>query len=122
MELETIKISPGLLWWKKLVEGSRFVRVELIHHNPDAIRIRVVNIRQFDHPVNPLCSPLPFGHFDSNPASQWFSGDMESLFSVAAVAVIDTCDRSSPVGSGSRSCPRSALLDSSKQTTGRFSS
>jgi hypothetical protein len=56
-----------LIWWEELIEAGRLVRVKLIHHNPDAVRIRVVNICEFNHPVNPLCRPSPFDHFDGYP-------------------------------------------------------
>jgi hypothetical protein len=106
----------------ELIEAIGFVCIELIHHNPDAVRIRVVNICKFDHPVNPLNRPSFLGDFDGYPASQRLSGDVKSLFPVTFVAVINTSDYSRLSRSGSRSYPRSALLDSSKQITGRFSS
>jgi len=114
VELESIKIHFRLLRWEEIVESSRFVHIELIHHNPDAVCIRVVNIRQLNHPVNTLCRPSSLRNFDGYPASQRFGGDVESLFSAAFATVIDT--------SGSCSSPRSALLDSSKQMIGRASS
>ena len=85
-----------MLRWGEFIENSRFVRIELVHHYPDAVRIRVENIRQFDHPVDPFCRPSSLRNFDSYPATQQFGGDVESLFPVAFVTVIDTSDRSRP--------------------------
>jgi hypothetical protein len=94
VELEAIKIRPSLIWREELVERSRFVRVELVHHNPDAVRIRVVNVCVFDNAVNPLSCPSLLSDFDGYPPSQRFSRDVESLFPVAFVPMIDASDRS----------------------------
>nr|WP_253184486.1 hypothetical protein [Natrialba sp. SSL1] len=96
VKLEPIKIRLSIIWWKELVEGSRLVGVELIHHNPDAVRIRVVNICELDHSVDPFCCPPLLGNFDVYPASQRFCREVYSLFPVAFVAVIGTGDRSRP--------------------------
>ena len=72
MKLESVKIRLSILWREKLVEGSRFVSIELIHHNPDAVRIRVVNIRKFDHSVDPLSCPPFHCDFDVYPTGQRF--------------------------------------------------
>jgi hypothetical protein len=73
VELKPIEIRPSLIWRKELVEAGWFVRVELIYHNPDAIRIRVVNVCEFNHPVNPLCCSSLLSDFDTHPAGQWLA-------------------------------------------------
>ena len=70
------------------------MRVELIDHHPDAVGIRVVVIGKFDHPVDELDGSPPLGNFDVYPASQWFRSEMNPLFTVAFVSVVDPCDRS----------------------------
>jgi hypothetical protein len=72
VKLKSIKIRFRLLWGEEIVESSRFVRIKLIHHNPDAVRIRVVNVRKFNHAVNPLARPPLCGDFDGYPPSQRF--------------------------------------------------
>ena len=84
VKLEPIKIRLSILWREELVEGSGLVGIELIHHNPDAVRIRVVNICEFDHSVDPFCRPPFLGDFDVHPASQRFCREVESLFPVAS--------------------------------------
>ena len=53
-----------------------------------------MDLRKFDHPIDELGDMSPFGDFNLHPASQRFRGKVDSLFPVAFVAVIDTCDRS----------------------------
>lgn len=94
VELEAIEVGLCLIWREELIEASRLVRIELIHHNPDAVRIRVVYVCEFDHPIDPLCRASLLGDFDGYPSGQRLSGDVESVFPVAFVPVIDTSDRS----------------------------
>jgi len=94
VKLEAIKIRLGIIWRKELVEGSGLVCIELIHHYPDADCIRVVNICEFDHLVDPFCCSPLLGNFNVHPASQRFCREVDSLFPVAFVAVIGTGDRS----------------------------
>jgi hypothetical protein len=48
----------------KIVEGSGFVGIELVHDDPDAVRIRVVNVGEFNHAVDPLRRPPLCSDFD----------------------------------------------------------
>jgi len=73
VKFEPIKIGSCLVWREKLVKPSWLVRIELIHHNPDAVRIRVVNICEFDHPVNPLFDSPFFTNLDVHPTCQRLS-------------------------------------------------
>jgi hypothetical protein len=70
------------------------VRIEVVEHHPDAVRIRVVLIGEFDHSLDPLAGSPFFGDLDVDPASQRFGSKMEVLLAVPFVVSIDTCDRS----------------------------
>jgi hypothetical protein len=94
IELESIEIRSGLIWREVIVEGSGFVCIELVNHHPDAFGIRVVDIREFDHAVNPFGRASSLGDFDGHPASQWFRGEVDALFAIAFVPVVDASDRS----------------------------
>jgi hypothetical protein len=94
VKLESVEICSGFFWREELVEASGLVRIEMVNHNPDALRIRVVDIRKFDHPVDPFGGASPFRCLDGDPPSQRFCSKMEPLFAVAFVSMIDTSDRS----------------------------
>src|SRR5699024_1439854 len=89
VELEAIKVRLGFIRWEESIESGGIVRVEVIDHNPDAVCIRVVDISEFDHSIDPLGGTSPLGNLDVDPASQRFRGEVNSLFAVAFVAVID---------------------------------
>jgi len=90
VKLEPIKIRLSLIWREEVIERSWLVRIELIHHNPDAVGIRVVNIFEFDHSINPVCRSSPVGDFDVHPVGKWLRREVDPLFGVAFVPVIDT--------------------------------
>jgi len=105
VELEAIKVRLSNVWWEELIEAGRIVCVELIDHHPDALGIRVVVIREFDHPVDPFGGASSLGNLDGDPASQRFCGKVNPLFPIECVAVIDAFDRPGSAGSGSLSWP-----------------
>jgi len=94
MKLEPVKVRLSLARREESVESSWVVCIELIDHHPDAVRIRVVDICEFDHPIDPFNGTSPVSEFDVDPPGQWFCGELNPLFAVAFVSVIDTSDRS----------------------------
>ena len=62
MKLEAIKVRLGFIGREESIEASRIVRVEVVEHHPDALRIRVVLLGEFDmrsiHLVVPLRSVI----------------------------------------------------------------
>jgi hypothetical protein len=94
MKLESIEIRVGFIRREEPIEGCRIMRIEIVHHNPDAIRIRVVDVCNFDHPIDPLAGSPFLGDLDVDPPSQRFGSEMKVLLAVAFVVGIDTGDRS----------------------------
>jgi len=105
---------------KEPIEGSWIVRAEVVQHYPDAERIRVVVVGNRLHAVDPLAGTASLGHVDVTPASERFGRQVEHSFAVAFVMVSVRATAPGRAGSGSRTWLRSALLDSSKQMTGRL--
>lgn len=93
MELELIEYPACFSWFKKLVEGCRIVRVEVIQHHPDAVRIRVVLIDEVLNEVYPVLSGSAVFDPHRSPAGERFRCQKQILGAVALVLVVFTGNR-----------------------------
>ena len=94
------------------------MRVQIVHHNPDAVRIRVVIIHERLHLSDELLLTPSLGYLDVSPANQRLAHHEEVARAVAFVGVAIPSDRSRTPRSGSRTSSCSSLLNSSKTDNG----
>ena len=96
VKLEQIEIGVCFIGWEESIEGRRVVGVEVVEHNPDAVRIRVVLISELDHPIDPFGGSTPVSGCGGNPSSQRFGGEVNHLRPVSLVVAVDPRARSRP--------------------------
>src|SRR5699024_3432850 len=88
VNFELVEYPPCFSWIEILVEGCRLVRVEVVQHHPDALRIRVVLINEVLHEVNPVFSGSAIFDPDRSPAGERFGGQKQVLGAVTLVLVV----------------------------------
>ena len=93
VELEAIEILSSISWREKIVESFRFVGAEVVHHNPDAVSIRVVFIRNLSHTVDPILGLALLSTLDVTPSSQRFRHHEQFASAVFIVMMVDTLNR-----------------------------
>nr|WP_312618965.1 hypothetical protein [Haloarcula sp. 1CSR25-25] len=76
------------------VEGVPLVRVQIIHHHPDAVRIRLVIIHQRLHLNDEFLFAPSLRYFNVSPASQRFDYHEKVACAIPFISIVIPSDRS----------------------------
>lgn len=86
-ELEAIPQRLGLLRREGLVQRGRAVRVEVVHHQRDALGLRVLRGNRLDE-VRPVDLGPALGDLGHAPSGQWFASHEDVAYAQAPVLVV----------------------------------
>lgn len=88
VDLQTVDQGFGLLRRKHFIKRSRRMRIQIVHHQNDFLRLRIVFFQHLLHEACPVLLCPVFGHFQVAFASQRLIGNEEvgtSLFLIGVV-------------------------------------
>ena len=88
VKFQSIQEPSSLRRWKRFVQGSARVGVEVVRDQADAPRLPVVNVHEFLNACRPIPFGASFGHLDVTPAAQRFATHEQIADSLALVFVI----------------------------------
>src|SRR5918992_854868 len=88
MKLQLLQQAPGLRWGKSLVQRGRFVRVEVVHNNPNHGGFRVPLIDQPLHLVGKILHCPAFRDGNMSPAGLRLNKHKEIAGAVPLVLIV----------------------------------